>query len=163
MVLKRGRFGQFFSCTAYPECKTTRKLISTSSGMAAAKPDQVLEDKCPKCDSNLVVKQGRYGEFTACTNYPKCRYIKHKSMGITCPLDGGDIVERKSKRGRSFYGCSNYPDCNFTVWNKPVDKTCPKCKAPLLVEKVTKRWGRQQLCHKDDCDYIRTEEELAAV
>ena len=163
MVLKRGRFGQFFSCTAYPECKTTRKLISTSSGMAAAKPDQVLEDKCPKCDSNLVVKQGRYGEFTACTNYPKCRYIKHKSMGITCPLDGGDIVERKSKRGRSFYGCSNYPDCDFTVWNKPVDKTCPKCKAPLLVEKVTKRWGRQQLCHKDDCDYIRTEEELAAV
>ena len=163
MVLKRGRFGQFFACTAYPDCKTTRKLISTSSGMAAAKPDQVLEDKCPKCDSNLVVKQGRYGEFTACTNYPKCRYIKHKSMGITCPLDGGDIVERKSKRGRSFYGCSNYPDCNFTVWNKPVDKTCPKCKAPLLVEKVTKRWGRQQLCHKDDCDYIRTEEELAAV
>ncbi len=163
MVLKRGRFGQFFACTAYPDCKTTRKLISTSSGMAAAKPDQVLEEKCPKCDSNLVVKQGQYGEFTACTNYPKCRYIKHKSMGITCPLDGGDIVERKSKRGRSFYGCSNYPDCNFTVWNKPVDKTCPKCKAPLLVEKVTKRWGRQQLCHKDDCDYIRTEEELAAV
>ena len=163
MVLKRGRFGQFLACTAYPDCKTTRKLISTSSGMAAAKPDQVLEEKCPKCDSNLVVKQGQYGEFTACTNYPKCRYIKHKSMGITCPLDGGDIVERKSKRGRSFYGCSNYPDCNFTVWNKPVDKTCPKCKAPLLVEKVTKRWGRQQLCHKDDCDYIRTEEELAAV
>jgi DNA topoisomerase-1 len=163
MVLKRGRFGQFLACTAYPDCKTTRKLISTSSGMAAAKPDRVLEEKCPKCDSNLVVKQGQYGEFTACTNYPKCRYIKHKSMGITCPLDGGDIVERKSKRGRSFYGCSNYPDCNFTVWNKPVDKTCPKCKAPLLVEKVTKRWGRQQLCHKDDCDYIRTEEELAAV
>ncbi len=163
MVLKRGRFGQFFACTAYPDCKTTRKLISTSSGMAAAKPDQVLEEKCPKCDSNLVVKQGQYGEFTPCTNYPKCRYIKHKSMGITCPLDGGDIVERKSKRGRSFYGCSNYPDCNFTVWNKPVDETCPKCKAPLLVEKVTKRWGRQQLCHKDDCDYIRTEEELAAV
>ena len=162
MVVKRGRFGQFLACTGYPDCKTTRKLISTSSGLAAAKPDQPLDEKCPKCDSHLVIKHGRFGEFTACSDYPKCRHVKLKSMGVACPRDGGDIVERKSRRGRVFYGCSNYPDCDFTVWNKPLDEVCPQCKAPFLVEKVTKRWGRQVLCHKDDCDYARNEE-LAAV
>ena len=163
MVVKRGRFGQFLACSGYPECKTTRKLISTPQGLSAAKPDQPLDEKCPKCDANLVIKQGRFGEFTACSNYPKCRYVKLKSTGVPCPTDGGDIVERKSRRGRVFYGCSNYPDCDFTLWNKPLKEVCPTCGAPFLVEKVTKRHGRQVLCHKDDCDYVRTEEELAAV
>ena len=163
MVVKRGRFGQFLACSGYPECKTTRKLISTSQGLSAAKPDQPLDEKCPKCDANLVIKQGRFGEFTACSNYPKCRYVKLKSTGVPCPTDVGDIVERKSRRGRVFYGCSNYPDCDFTLWNKPLKEVCPTCDAPFLVEKVTKRHGRQVLCHKDDCDYVRTEEELAAV
>ena len=163
MVVKRGRFGQFLACSGYPECKTTRKLISTSQGLSAAKPDQPLDEKCPKCDANLVIKQGRFGEFTACSNYPKCRYVKLKSTGVPCPTDGGDVVERKSRRGRVFYGCSNYPDCDFTLWNKPLKEVCPTCGAPFLVEKVTKRHGRQVLCHKDNCDYVRTEEELAAV
>lgn len=162
MALKKGKFGQFFACSDYPKCKTTRRLVRTTSGVAAAKPDQTLEEKCPKCDSNLVLKHGRFGEFTACSSYPKCRYIKLQSTGIACPRDGGDIVVRKSKRGREFYGCDNYPDCDFTVWNKPYDEPCPQCKAPFLLEKVTKRWGRQLLCHKDDCDYVR-DEELVAV
>ena len=163
MVVKRGRFGQFLACSGYPDCKTTRKLISTSQGLSAAKPDQPLDETCPKCDSHLVIKHGRFGEFTACSNYPKCRYVKLKSMGITCPkCEEGDIVERKSRRGRVFYGCSMYPDCDFTLWNKPVLEKCPTCGAPFLVEKITKRWGRQLLCHKDDCDYVRSEE-LAAV
>ena len=163
MVVKRGRFGQFLACSGYPECKTTRKLISTAQGISAAKPDQPLDESCPKCDNNLVIKHGRLGEFTACSNYPKCRYVKLKSMGVKCQkCETGDIVERKSRRGRVFYGCSTYPDCNFTVWNKPLAEKCPTCSALFLVEKVTRRWGRQVLCHKDDCDYVRTEE-LAAV
>ena len=162
MVVKRGRFGQFLACTGYPECKTTRKLISTAQGLSAAKPDRPLDEPCPKCGSNLVVKHGRFGEFTACSDYPKCRYVKLKSMGVPCPRDDGDIVERKSRRGRVFYGCSNYPDCDFTVWNKPLKEKCPKCGASFLLEKVTKRHGRQVLCHTEDCDYLRSEE-LAAV
>ena len=162
MVVKRGRFGQFLACSGYPECKTTRKLISTSQGLAAAKPDQPLDEKCPKCGEHLVIKHGRFGEFTACSNYPKCRHVKLKSTGVVCPRDGGDVVERKSRRGRAFYGCSNYPDCEFTLWNKPLPEKCPTCGAPFLVEKVTKRHGRQVLCHNDDCDYVRSEE-LAAV
>ena len=162
MVVKRGRFGQFLACSGYPECKTTRKLIATGKGVAAAKPDRPLDEPCPKCGAHLIVKHGRFGEFTACSNYPKCRYVKLESTGVACPRDGGDLVERKSRRGRVFYGCSNYPDCDFTLWNKPLATPCPKCRAPFLLEKVTKRWGRQLLCHNDDCDYLRDDEERAA-
>ena len=158
MALKRGRFGQFLACTGYPECKTTRKIIATKQGLAAAKPDQILDEKCPKCDSNLVLKQGRFGEFTACSSYPACKYVKQKSTGVLCPKDGGDIVERKSRRGRVFFGCANYPDCDFTLWNRPLPEKCPDCGAPFLVEKITKRHGRQLVCNNEECSYVRAEE-----
>jgi DNA topoisomerase-1 len=162
MVMKRGRFGQFLACSGYPECKTTRKLIATKQGgLRAAKPDQILDEKCPKCSSNLVIKQGRYGEFTACTNYPECKYVKHKTTGVKCPKDadkGGEVVERKSRRGKLFFGCSNYPDCDFVLWNRPLPEACPKCQAPYLIEKTTKKHGRQVLCNNEDCDYSRSEE-----
>jgi DNA topoisomerase-1 len=163
MAVKRGRFGQFLACTGYPECKTTRKLIATKQGgLKAAKPDQILDEKCPRCGANLVVKQGRYGEFTACTSYPECKYVKHKTTGVKCPKDGesagGEIVERKSRRGKVFFGCANYPDCDFVLWNRPIAEPCPKCGAPFLVEKVTKRHGRQLLCNNEECDYSRAEE-----
>jgi DNA topoisomerase-1 len=158
MAVKRGRFGQFLACTGYPDCKTTRKLISTKQGLTAAKPDQLLDEKCPKCESQLVLKHGRFGEFTACSNYPACKYVKQKSTGVRCPKDGGDIVERKSRRGKLFFGCANYPDCDFTLWNRPVAEKCPDCAAPFLVEKVTKRHGRQLVCNTDDCSYVRSEE-----
>ncbi|HWB16067.1 MAG TPA: type I DNA topoisomerase [Vicinamibacterales bacterium] len=158
MVLKRGRFGMFLACTGYPECKTTRKIISTKQGMAAAKPDQILDEKCPNCGRNLVLKQGRFGEFTACTGYPECKYVKQKSTGVACPKDGGDIVERKSRRGKVFYGCANYPKCDFTLWNKPVPEPCPKCGWAFLTEKITKRHGRQLICANEACDYVRSAE-----
>ena len=158
MAVKRGRFGQFLACTGYPECKTTRKLISTKQGLTAARPDQILDEKCPKCESNLVIKHGRFGEFTACTNYPNCKYVKQKSTGVLCPKDGGDIVERKSRRGKVFFGCANYPDCDFTLWNRPVAEKCPDCGAPFLVEKITKRHGRQLVCNNEECSYVRSEE-----
>jgi len=160
MAVKRGRFGQFLACTGYPECKTTRKIIATKQGITAAKPDQILEEKCPKCGSNLVIKQGRFGEFTACSSYPTCKYVKQKTTGVLCPKDGGDIVERKSRRGKVFYGCANYPDCDFTLWNRPVAEKCPDCGAPFLVEKITKRHGRQLICNNEDCSYVRQAEEL---
>jgi DNA topoisomerase-1 len=155
MVVKRGRFGQFLACTGYPECKTTRKIITSGGSMKAAKPDQILEEKCPKCESFLVIKQGRFGEFTACTNYPTCKYVKMKSTGVVCPKDAGDIVERKSRRGKAFYGCANYPDCDFTLWKRPIAEACPECNTPFLLEKITKKAGRQLVCSKDDCAYER--------
>ena len=163
MVAKRGRFGMFLACTGYPECKTTRKIITTRQGVAAAKPDQILDEKCPNCGRNLVIKQGRFGEFTACTGYPECKYVKQKSTGVACPKDGGDVVERKSRRGKVFYGCANYPKCDFTLWNKPILEPCPKCGWTFLTEKITKRHGRQLICANESCDYVRTAELEEAV
>jgi DNA topoisomerase-1 len=162
MVVKRGRFGMFLACTGYPECKTTRKIIATKQGMSAARPDQILEERCPNCGKNLVIKHGRFGEFTACTGYPECRYVKLKSTGIVCPKDGGDVVERKSRRGKVFYGCANYPKCDFTLWNTPVMEPCPKCARPFLTEKITKRHGRQLICSNEECGYVRSEELVTA-
>jgi DNA topoisomerase-1 len=162
MVVKRGRFGQFLACTGYPECKTTRKLVATKQGgLRAAVRDQILEEKCPRCGSNLVIKQGRFGEFTACTKYPECKYVKHKTTGIACPKDGnlgGEIIERRSRRGKLFFGCSNYPDCDFVLWNRPIPEACPECGAAFLVEKVTKKHGRQLVCQNEGCHYARAEE-----
>jgi DNA topoisomerase-1 len=157
MVLKRGRFGEFLSCTGYPACKTTRKVAATGQQPVVSKPDQVLDEPCPQCQSNLVVKHGRFGEFTACSNYPSCKYVKQKSTGLACPKDNGDVIERKSRQGKVFFGCANYPACDFVLWNRPVLEACPQCGEPFLVEKITKRHGRQLVCHKDDCDYARSE------
>ena len=155
MVMKRGRFGAFLACSGYPECKTTRRIVMGKEGKAEAKAEVLLDEPCPKCGSKLAVKQGRFGEFTACSSYPKCKYIKMKETGVPCPECGkGQIVERKSKRGKVFYGCDRYPDCNFVLWNKPVAKPCPDCKSPYLVEKTTKKDGRRLQCEQEGCGYV---------
>ena len=155
MVLKRGRFGAFLACSGYPECKTTRRIVIGKEGKAEAKAEVLLDEPCPKCGSKLAVKQGRFGEFTACSSYPKCKYIKMKETGVPCPECGkGPIVERKSKRGKLFFGCGRYPDCGFVLWNRPVAKACPNCKSPYLVEKTTKKDGHRLLCEQEGCGFV---------
>ncbi len=159
MVLKRGRFGQFLACSAYPGCKNTRRIRVTKDGKAEAKPAVLLDEDCPRCGSKLTVKEGRFGEFTACSSYPKCRYIKMKETGVDCPECGkGTIVERKSKRGKTFFGCGRYPDCTFVLWNRPVAKSCPDCNRPYLVEKVSKRDGRRLICEAEGCGHTEPAE-----
>jgi DNA topoisomerase-1 len=157
MTLKRGRFGQFLACTGYPECKTTKKLAASAPGKAAV-PDVPTDEKCPQCGNPLVIKHGRYGEFTACSNYPGCKYVKKKTLGIACPEPGckGELVEKKSRKGKVFYGCDQYPKCEFTVWSKPVSKSCPQCGATFVLEKVTKKQGTIHYCNSEACDYKET-------
>ncbi len=157
MTLKRGRFGQFLACTGYPACKTTKKLSTSATGKAHV-PDILLQEQCPQCGKNLVIKHGRYGEFTACTSYPECKFVKKKTLGIACPQPNckGELVEKKSRRGKIFYGCDQYPMCQFTVWQKPVSQSCPKCGASYLLEKVTKKQGKIQYCNNENCDYKET-------
>jgi len=154
MALKRGRFGQFLACTGYPECKTTRKI--TGSSGAPKKPDVILEEICPQCrEAKLVVKDGRFGLFTSCGNYPKCKYIKPKLVGVSCPKPGcgGELIERRTKRGKTFYGCLKYPACDFVTWNKPVSEQCPQCGSSYLLEKTTKKDGLVHYCNEETCDY----------
>jgi DNA topoisomerase I len=153
MALKRGRFGQFWACTGYPECKTTRKV---AAGEAKPKtPDIPTDEPCPQCGSKLVIKDGRFGQFTACSNYPSCKYIKPKTVGVPCPRPDcdGELIERRSKRGKVFYGCSAYPKCDFVLWQRPVPERCPQCDAPYLLEKSTKRDGTFRYCNTESCDY----------
>jgi DNA topoisomerase-1 len=155
MVLKKGRFGKFLACSAYPECKNTKKIAINHEGKIETKKDKILEEKCPNCGEALVLKHGRFGEFTACSNYPTCKFIKQKETGVKCPEDGceGLVVEKRGKRRRVFYGCSNYPKCNFVIWNKPVDEKCPECGAAFLVEKVSKKTGPTLHCVNQICMY----------
>jgi DNA topoisomerase-1 len=138
MVLKRGRFGMFMACPGYnedPPCKTTRKLDQK----VQQKPPVPLEENCPKCGKQLVLRNGQYGEFVSCSGYPKCKYIKQNLIGVKCPQCGdGDLIEKKARRGNLFYGCSNYPKCDFTSNNKPVAQKCPECGSPYLLEKTLK-------------------------
>ena len=86
-----------------------------------------------------MLKTGRFGEFTACSNYPACKYVKQKTIGVKCPeCSEGEVIERRSARGKTFYGCNRYPDCNFVAWGKPVAEKCPECGSPYMVEKWLK-------------------------
>jgi len=153
MVLKRGRFGQFMACTGYPDCKTTRRL-----DQGKKVPDIPLDEKCPKCERNLMIRHGRYGEFTSCSGYPDCKYVKQNFIGVKCPLcEDGELVEKKARKGNTFYGCSNYPKCKFTSANKPIAEKCPKCGNDRLVEKYLKS-GPVIACPNKECDYERPNE-----
>ena len=154
MAVKRGRFGFFLACTGYPECRNTKKIVM-KEGTATAVADVLLDEKCPTCGSNLVLKHGRYGQFTACSNYPKCRYVKRQTLGIACPEKGctGELVARRTKRGKTFYGCSRYPECKFTAWDKPVAEPCPSCGSPILLEKFDKKSGPVRYCPNEACKY----------
>ena len=153
MVLKKGRFGAFLACSGYPECKNTRKISKSGAVMA---PPKMLDEKCPDCGMQLAVKQGPYGEYTGCSN---CKYVKRETTGVACSRPGckGEIVVKKSKRGKVFYGCSGYPECDRVYWDKPVAQVCPECKAPFLLEKYNAR--KQELnisCATEGCEYKAT-------
>jgi DNA topoisomerase-1 len=151
MVLKRGRFGQFMACTGYPDCKTTRRL-----DQGKRVPDSPLDEKCPKCDRNMIIRHGRYGEFTSCSGYPECKYVKQNFIGVKCPLcEDGEIVEKRARKGNTFYGCGNYPKCKFTSAHKPIPEKCPDCGNAFLVEKVLKS-GPCIACPNKECDYERS-------
>ena len=151
MQLKRGRFGPFYGCSGYPECRNIRRI--SKSGKVNA-PPVPIDEKCPLDAAQLVKRQGRFGEFISCSNYPKCKYIKQETTGVKCPRPGcgGEIVVKKSRRGKLFYGCANYPKCETVYWDKPVQEKCPQCGKPFLLEKTTKK-GTTRRCADEECGY----------
>jgi DNA topoisomerase I len=147
MVIRRGRFGRFMACSGYPECKNTRELSTETPTQAPAAPS--VEVTCEQCGKPMALKRSRYGEFLACTGYPKCKATKPVVTSVMdCPEAscGGTIVQRRSRRGKTFYGCTNYPRCTFSLWQRPIPQACPQCAAAYMLEKQTKKQGVTRQC-----------------
>ncbi|MFW6280532.1 MAG: type I DNA topoisomerase [Halanaerobium sp.] len=132
-----------------------QRLENARENMESVQIVEETDEVCEKCGSPMVVKYGRYGKFLACSSYPECKNTKPYLVktGVDCPeCEDGEVIERTSKKGRTFYGCSNYPDCNFMTWNKPVEKPCPVCGS-LMVEKTTKAKGKHYKCTNKECGH----------
>ena len=151
-----GRSGRFIGCTAYPECDYTRNVDGEET--TASEPEVVADRKCPKCESDLWVRIGKYGKFIGCSSYPKCKHIESleqpTNTGVDCPqCKKGEILVRKSRRGKIFYSCSGYPECDYALWNEPVKEPCPDCEWPILTTKTTKSRGAEKVCPQKSCGY----------
>lgn len=143
LIIKWGRNGQFKACSGYPDCKYTAPL----------EEDKVETDEiCPNCGSGMMIKTGRFGRFLACSKYPECKTTLPIPVGVKCPKDKGNIVEKRSRRGKVFYGCSNYPECDFATWYKPLPKVCPNCKHDYMEERYNKTKGNFIQC--PECKHI---------
>jgi len=149
MVIRWGRHGRFMACSGFPECKNARPL----DGEKPAGEPVETDEKCPKCESPMILKSGRFGKFLACSKYPECKTTKPLATGVKCPEDGGDVVERRSRKGKSFWSCSNYPNCKFATWYRPVAKKCPKCGAEFLGEKRAKTGEITLVCINKECGF----------
>lgn len=157
LSIRLGRNGRFIGCTNYPACSYTRNL-SDDNESGSSEPEVVEGRHCPKCQSSLVIKTGRYGKFLGCSGYPNCKHIepleKPAGTGVKCPqCHSGDILKRKSRNGKIFFSCSEYPKCSYALWDAPVNESCPQCQWPILTIKNTKRKGAEKVCPQKECDY----------
>jgi DNA topoisomerase-1 len=163
--IKVGKNGPFLACSGYPDCSYSNDYTRDEKGNiqpVEISSEEAVDKFCDKCGSPMVIKRGRYGEFLACSAYPDCKNTQslnsngtNSKIGVKCPANGcdGDIVERKSKRGKIFYGCSRFPKCDFASWDKPVARECPRCGAKILVEKTTKKQGTFLMCLSEGCGF----------
>lgn len=163
MVIKWGRNGRFLACPGYPECKNTKEFREEPDGAIIVVP-KVTEtsELCEKCGGAMVIKTGRFGRFIACSNYPECKTTRSLGTGVTCPRPdcGGQLLEKRTKKGRVFYSCSHYPKCDYALWERPLPKPCPQCQAPFVVEKLVRGGDPRARCIVEGCGY--EEEEPAA-
>jgi len=158
LTVKSGRFGPFIACTTYPECRYTKPLKQERP------PDRPTDEVCRECGAPMVIKTGRYGEFLACTRYPECKHTRPIPLGVKCPTCGsGDLAERRTKRGRSFFGCSNYPDCTFSTWHRPVPDLCPRCGYLGAEKRATKARGEYRKCLKCEHEFAVPEATPATI
>lgn len=165
LKIKVGKNGHFLACSGYPECSYSRDYQRDEKGaiLPVSPPSSEATDRvCEKCHKPMVLRHGKYGDFFACSGYPECRNTQSsnsngrtQTTGIKCPENNcsGEIFEKKSKRGKTFFGCSRFPECKFATWDKPVAKECPSCGAKFLLEKTTKKSGSCNYCITGECGY----------
>jgi DNA topoisomerase-1 len=158
MIIKWGRRGEFLACRGYPECKNTKNFTRDEDGTIHPAEAETTDEVCEKCGRPMQVRFGRYGKFLGCSGYPECSNMQpiHKPVptGVACLQCGqGEMMERRSRRGKIFYSCNRYPDCQFVAWDRPISTPCPKCGAGFVTEKVTKRYGTVRRCVKEECGW----------
>jgi DNA topoisomerase-1 len=168
MVIKWGRGGEFLACPNYPTCKSTKNFVRDAEGTIKVVETEVTDEQCEVCGRPMQVRFGRYGKFLGCSGYPDCKTVRSLvrpvPTGVACPDCGqGEIMEKRSRTGRTFYSCGRYPQCTFATWDRPVPEPCPQCNAPFVVEKTTKRSGTVRRCLSEGCKYQETVEEAEAV
>ncbi len=163
--IKVGKNGHFLACSRYPECTFSSNYTRDEKGeIHPVEPaeDKISDETCEKCGKPMVLKQGRFGPFLACSGYPDCKNTRSvnskqadQETDVPCPEKncGGQLIKKFSKRGKSFYSCNRFPKCTFALWNKPIPKECPDCGANFLVEKTTKKKGTYLSCVTPDCAY----------
>lgn len=138
LIIRWGRNGKFMACSNYPDCKFTKPVEEVEE----------VDEYCEKCGRRMAVKYGRFGRFLACSGYPECKNTQPFSIGMACPKEDCDgvVVEKRSRRGRTFYGCSRYPNCKFAAWNRPVGVPCPDCQNPYVEERSMQSKGTHLYC-----------------
>ena len=166
MIVRNGRFGKFAACPNYPTCKNTKPLTAQGTPVAeeekeekseeTKKPQVVADFKCEKCGSDMILRNGKFGSFYACSRYPECKFTKARvrELGVNCPKCGAKVVTKFGRNHTVFYSCERYPDCDFSSWDLPTAEKCPQCGGMLFRKK-----GKNLLiCRKDGCGYsVETE------
>jgi DNA topoisomerase-1 len=151
MMVKNGKFGQFLACSGYPTCKHTQPMPEDQNKLNLLK-EKYKDEKCPKCGKGMIVKNSKFGEFLACEDYPQCKTTKNIA-GVTefkCPkCKTGDILRKRSHKGRFFYACTNYPTCDYVSWAKP-EGICPTCSALMYLK------GKKIICSGCGVEAVRT-------
>jgi DNA topoisomerase-1 len=142
LVIKWSKNGKFLACQGFPACKYTEPLQKIDA--------KTTTEVCDKCGAPMVILNVKNNRFLGCSRYPECKNTKSLSTGVHCPMEGcpGQLIERTTRRGKTFYGCSAHPNCNFATWDLPVNKPCDACGYPMLVYKESKRKGNYYRCLK---------------
>ncbi len=157
MVYKTGRFGRFLACPDYPKCRGTATVDKDGAPVKREEKKLVMAGfNCELCGSPMVERRGKFGVFYACSNYPKCKFTKQKtvSLGVKCPKCQNELVGRYTKENSLIYSCLGYPACDFSSWDKPLDESCPQCGEMLYYRKSR----GAVICKNKACDYTRTED-----
>lgn len=155
LIIRLGKTGPFVGCPNFPKCKFTSNFERLEDGgvkLKTVEEPKILKEKCPNCSNPLRVMQGRFGEFTSCSGYPECKYIKPVKASFKCTQCGeGDVIQRMWK-GSKFWGCSNYPKCNFTISGEIEETPCKMCKSPYMLRKIDKDGNVTLICGNKSCE-----------
>jgi DNA topoisomerase I len=155
LVIKWGRNGKFAACQGYPDCRFTGEFKVLDDGKIELQAAPTTDEKCPVCSEPMMVKTGRFGRFLACSAYPACKTTKPITTGIACPdCKQGELSQKRTRFGKSFYSCTRYPECKYAIWDKPIKgRPCPQCQSPFLTEKYTKKEGASIKCPNKECGF----------